>query len=304
MRTGTSFEPFLHTQNSHRGRATDGANLRYRMFSPSVASLVGYTGPPRLDESTVVKTFSIFLLWCAFALGQSSPIPSAEKRVPDQEFGVGVGAKRQPVGSVDLLSDTQGVDFGPYLSRILPIIRQNWLHLIPASAETRKGRLAIEFAIKKDGNVANMHLVTTSGDVVLDRPAWISIASSNPFPSLPSEFTGPFLALRLHFYYNPDKSTLTVIEVSITASAKLQVPVGGSEVVTATVKGTQEKAVEWTVTGPGCSGTACGEMNGDLYVAPSVSPDPPVVTLTAVSKADPKAHASVTVHIVQRTPSH
>src|ERR1700730_13491757 len=40
-----------------------------------------------------------------------------------------------------------------------------------------------------------------------DRPAWGSITASNPFPPLPSEFTGPYLALRFRFYY-PDKADL------------------------------------------------------------------------------------------------
>ena len=53
-----------------------------------------------------------------------------------------------------------------------------------------------------------MRLTATSGDVALDRPAWGGITASNPFPPLPSEFTGPFLALRIRFYYNPDKSDL------------------------------------------------------------------------------------------------
>jgi hypothetical protein len=148
-----------------------------------------------------------------------------------------------------------------------------------------------------------MRLDATSGDVVLDRAAWGSITSSNPFSPLPTEFGGPFLALRLRFYYNPDKPGPTAIQVSISPPAKLQVPVGGSEIVTATVTGTKEKAVEWKITGTGCTGIACGEMKGELYVAPSVLPEPPLVTLTAVSKADPTAKASVTVNIVQPAPS-
>ena len=53
-----------------------------------------------------------------------------------------------------------------------------------------------------------MRLVASSGDVALDRPAWGSITASNPFPPLPSDFTGPYLALRFRFYYNPDKADL------------------------------------------------------------------------------------------------
>lgn len=124
------------------------------------------------------------------------------------DFGLGTGARGRQLGALDILSDTQGVDFGPYLQRILEDVRDNWYRLIPESAEMKKGKLAIEFAITKDGNVADMRLVATSGDVALDRAAWGGITASNPFPPLPSEFTGPYLALRFRFYYNPDKSDL------------------------------------------------------------------------------------------------
>jgi len=124
------------------------------------------------------------------------------------DFGLGTGARGRQLGALDILSDTQGVDFGPYLQRILQDVKENWYHLIPESAEMKKGKLAIEFAITRDGKVADMRLIATSGDVALDRPAWGSITASNPFPPLPSEFTGPYLALRFRFYYNPDKADL------------------------------------------------------------------------------------------------
>lgn len=124
------------------------------------------------------------------------------------DFGLGTGQKGRQLGQLDILSDTQGVDFGPYLQRILQEVRQNWYILIPESAEMKKGKLAIEFAITKDGQVADMRLVASSGDVALDRPAWGSITNSNPFPPLPNEFRGPYLALRFRYYYNPDKADL------------------------------------------------------------------------------------------------
>jgi TonB family protein len=124
------------------------------------------------------------------------------------DFGLGTGAHGRQLGALDILSDTQGVDFGPYLQRILQDVRENWYHLIPESASMKKGKLAIEFAITKDGKVADLRLAASSGDVALDRPAWGSITASNPFPPLPTEFTGPYLALRFRFYYNPDKADL------------------------------------------------------------------------------------------------
>jgi len=128
------------------------------------------------------------------------------------DFGLGQG--RQPVkavGEMDVLSDTMGVDFGPYLARVLHSVRENWYRVIPPSAYPpllKKGKVSIEFAILKDGNVAGMALVGPSGDVALDRAAWAGITGSNPFPPLPAEFGGKYLALRFHFYYNPDSNEL------------------------------------------------------------------------------------------------
>jgi outer membrane biosynthesis protein TonB len=53
-----------------------------------------------------------------------------------------------------------------------------------------------------------MALTGSSGDVSLDRAAWGGITNSNPFPPLPAEFRGQYLALRFRFYYNPDRNEL------------------------------------------------------------------------------------------------
>ena len=39
----------------------------------------------------------------------------------------------------------------------------------------------------------------------LDRAAWGGITACNPFDPLPQQFKGDYLALRMHFYYNPEK---------------------------------------------------------------------------------------------------
>jgi TonB family protein len=128
------------------------------------------------------------------------------------DFGLGQGKRATgAIGPMDVLSDTMGVDFGPYLARVLHDVKINWYNLIPEAARAplmKKGKVSIEFAILKDGRVASMNLAGTSGDVALDRAAWGGITASNPFPPLPSEFQGKYLALRFHFYYNPDKSDL------------------------------------------------------------------------------------------------
>jgi TonB family protein len=123
-------------------------------------------------------------------------------------YGLGQGAHGRQMGNLEVLSDTMGVDFGPYLQRVLHDVRQNWYTAIPESAEMKHGNLIIEFAITKDGKVAGMKLIASSGDSPLDRAAWAGIVGSDPFPPLPSEFGGQYLALRFRFYYNPTKDEL------------------------------------------------------------------------------------------------
>jgi len=125
----------------------------------------------------------------------------------DAGYGTTRGAPSSSVKSdMDILSDTMGVDFGPYLSRVLHDVRINWYNLIPEVARPpimKRGKVSIEFVIEKDGRVAGMRINSPSGDVSLDRAAWGGISGSNPFPPLPGEFRGPYLQLRFHFYYNP-----------------------------------------------------------------------------------------------------
>jgi len=113
--------------------------------------------------------------------------------------------------NLDILSDTMGVDFGPYLSRVLEDIRRNWYNLIPEEARAplmKQGKVSIRFVINKDGSVAGMKVLYPSGDVALDRAAWGGVTASNPFQRLPGEFRGPYLALACTFYYNPDRNDL------------------------------------------------------------------------------------------------
>ena len=112
---------------------------------------------------------------------------------------------------MDILSDTMGVDFGPYLQRVLHVVRENWYTLIPEVARAplmKRGKVSIEFAILKNGQVAGLRIIGPSGDIALDRAAYGGISASNPFQPLPGEFKGEYLALRFHFYYNPQRGDL------------------------------------------------------------------------------------------------
>lgn len=107
--------------------------------------------------------------------------------------------------AVEVLSDTRGVDFGPYLQHVVDATRRSWYLLIPEAARApllKQGKVAIQFRILPDGNIQKMQLVLPSGDVSLDRAAWGGITGAGPFPPLPKAFKGPYLALRFYFLYN------------------------------------------------------------------------------------------------------
>jgi TonB family protein len=127
------------------------------------------------------------------------------------DYGAGPGGSALKMGPLEVLSDTQGVDFGPYLARVVQTVRMNWYAIIPEEARPplmKKGRVAIQFDILPNGKVAGMQLYGSSGDIPLDRAAWGGITASAPFAPLPSQFHGPYLALRFRFYYNPGKGDL------------------------------------------------------------------------------------------------
>ena len=118
-------------------------------------------------------------------------------------YGSPNGGGSQVGSGLDILSDTQGVDFGPYLSRVVLIVKRNWYSVIPESARLgEKGRVAVVFEILKDGSVPQLRLVASSGSEPLDRAPLAGIHASIPFPPLPDEFTGNHLVLQFIFLYN------------------------------------------------------------------------------------------------------
>ena len=122
--------------------------------------------------------------------------------------GLGEGLNLPPSpgrqgSNLELLSDPMGVDFRPYLIRILATVRRNWFAVMPESAKLgRRGRVAIQFAIARDGSVPKLVIVGASGTEALDRAAVAGISASNPFPPLPGEFKGSQVRLQFNFAYN------------------------------------------------------------------------------------------------------
>jgi TonB family protein len=121
-------------------------------------------------------------------------------------YGSAPTSSRQGMGEgYEVLSDTQGVDFGPYIRRILEDIKRNWIPLIPEEARpplNKQGETLIRFTINSDGTIAHMALDGSSQDTAIDRACWGGITGVGQFPPLPANFKGPNLELRVDFYTN------------------------------------------------------------------------------------------------------
>ena len=144
---------------------------------------------------TVMALAVVGLFFCgANAMGQSASVPPV----------VASSAKHMKT-DVTILSDTQGVDFGPYLQQILPTIRRSWLPLLPEEARppgNMQAETVIRFTIGPDGRVAAMHLDGSTHQIQIDRAAWGAIAANRQYPPLPAEFKGPGLEIRIVFLVN------------------------------------------------------------------------------------------------------
>ena len=103
---------------------------------------------------------------------------------------------------VELLTDTRGVDFGPYIRQVLQVDSSAWHKLLSQDsgvAASSQGWTQIRLTIAPDGTISAMHLDDSSHRLALDRAAWGSLTSVGKLPPLPKDFSGPNLELRLRF---------------------------------------------------------------------------------------------------------
>ena len=129
------------------------------------------------------------------------------------EYSSGTTPEHVGVGTgVVILSDTMGVNFEPYLKKIMRQIYNTWIPLIPEEARpplNKQGTTQLRITILPDGRIHvndgvhdGLVLEGSTHDDALNRAAWGSITGVGQFPPLPSEFKGPNLVLRIHYLVN------------------------------------------------------------------------------------------------------
>jgi len=154
----------------------------------------------------------------AFAMGSSNPMDALRDAMKGAAHNhssgaggeMGAGSLRMHPGAgsggVEVLSDTQGVDFSSWLHAWHYETERTWDPLIPDEVNApiyKSGMVAIRFKVLPNGRLmeGSVILEGRSGDVALDRAAWGALTGSN-YPTLPRDFHGPYLELRAFFLYN------------------------------------------------------------------------------------------------------
>jgi hypothetical protein len=136
---------------------------------------------------------------------------------------------------------------------------------------------------------------TISGDGLYTSPA-----------NVPSP---PVVAVKATSMADPTKSASASVTIVAVLSVLLSisptsviVPTTGTQLFTASVTGSSNTAVSWSLSGAGCSASACGSLSASLlsavYSRPVVAPSPATASVVATSVADPTKSASANVTIV------
>jgi TonB family protein len=172
---------------------TPGQNGSSTVKSPTA----GRIAPPKTSVDEAIHSVARGAGAGGTVVGDLDPSPSLPEslRLPP--------SPGRTQSSLELLSDPEGVDFKPYLIRILATVRRNWLAVIPESAHLgRRGQVLLQFVVARDGQVPKLVIATPSGAEALDRAAVAGISASVPFPPLPPEFRGREIRLQFSFKYN------------------------------------------------------------------------------------------------------
>lgn len=160
----------------------------------------GLTLPKQLSPGDSIRdaTRSLGKLNSPAPIGGAGQLPGG--------VGGGRGGHGGTAGAgVEILSDTEGVNFNDYLRRVYITVKQNWYAVMPASVSLGdQGVVSLQFKINRDGSISagDPQRVFGSGKEPLDRAAISSIRASDPFPQLPPQFHGPYIELRFTYYYN------------------------------------------------------------------------------------------------------
>jgi TonB family protein len=184
--------------------------------SPSAASPVGSGFSPDLSFPSATPLL-IFSNLQPPASNLQNERPGVPPGPPPATFNITRHGKiifeadvREPGSSRVALTETveiSGVkskqDWTDFVSAFVDATSRAWLSDIPPDAAAKKGKVAMSFAVRRDGSLEGAPSIPrSSGDSAIDNATRLAIAKSAPFHELPSSFRGTAAQFRVTFAYN------------------------------------------------------------------------------------------------------
>ncbi|HVR71421.1 MAG TPA: energy transducer TonB [Vicinamibacteria bacterium] len=148
--------------------------------SPSDRGQAPPVGPPRGERSI------------------TSSLRNLEQRLGEMGAG-GLGAATgQQMGP--LFFDREGADFTAWVNHFKGEIYRNWI--VPQSAlmGAARGHVDLEFTVERDGTLAEVRLLKSSGTPALDRAAANALVGAR-YLSLPADYRPSRVTMQVSFFY-------------------------------------------------------------------------------------------------------
>jgi Fe-S cluster assembly iron-binding protein IscA len=184
-----------------------------------------------------------------------------------------------------------GITISPSLTTIAQSGQQQFSAVVTGSSNT-----AVNWTVSGAGCSGSACGTITSGGLytapaALPKPAQVTVTATSV--ATPTKSASATVTIE----------SATSVSISVSPSTA-QVSAGGHQGFSAKVTGTTNTSVKWSVTGTGCTGSACGSIStSGVYSAPASVPAIPKATITATSVAAPTKSASATATIVAASPS-
>jgi TonB family protein len=121
----------------------------------------------------------------------SGSVPDAKPKAPPTSSA-----------TVEVLTETHGINIQPYLDVMLSRVRDEWyiaIHQYIKKPEARRGAVEAEFAITRSGEVEGVRITKSAADD-LDRAVTEALKNVS-LPPIPKALPMEQIRLRFHFYY-------------------------------------------------------------------------------------------------------
>jgi TonB family protein len=128
----------------------------------------------------------------------TSSLRNLEQRLGEMGGGGLGNATGQQMGP--LFFDPEGADFTAWINHFKNEVYRNWI--VPQSAlmGAVRGHVDFEFSVQRDGTLAEVRLLKSSGTPALDRAAANALIGSR-YLALPSDYRPARVTMQVSFYY-------------------------------------------------------------------------------------------------------